>query len=67
MRGTRLTVYLSKLIMEEIKIEAERLNRPYSWVVQRAWEFGKNQLRNVPVPKKVEDVVMGEVDDDDDE
>jgi uncharacterized small protein (TIGR04563 family) len=44
----RQSFYLPELMLEEIKVEARRLNRSISWVVQRAWKLARDEMKNVP-------------------
>lgn len=42
------SLYFPKEMLEEIKKEAERLDRSLSWVVQRAWKIAKQQVQDIP-------------------
>jgi uncharacterized small protein (TIGR04563 family) len=42
------SLYFPKEMLDEMAAEAKRLQRPMSWVVQRAWRFAKEQLRKMP-------------------
>jgi uncharacterized small protein (TIGR04563 family) len=44
----RQSFYLPELMLEEIKVEAHRLNRSVSWVVQRAWKLARDEMKNLP-------------------
>jgi uncharacterized small protein (TIGR04563 family) len=44
----RQSFYLPEPMLEEIKLEAKRLNRSVSWVVQRAWKLAKRELGELP-------------------
>lgn len=34
-------------IIDEIKVEATRLDRPVAWVIRRAWEIAREHIRNI--------------------
>ena len=47
------SLYFPKEMLEEVAMEARRLDRSLSWIVQRAWklakpEFAKYQIVNEP-------------------
>ena len=42
------SLYFPEYMLEEIKQEAARLDRPLSWVVQRAWKMAKGEIRRLP-------------------
>jgi len=42
------SLYFPEDMLEEIKQEAARLDRPLSWVVQRAWKMAKGEIRRLP-------------------
>jgi len=42
------SLYFPKEMLEEIKAEAIRLERPLSWVVQRAWKRARDEIRKTP-------------------
>ena len=44
----RQSFYLPETMLDEIRIEAKRLNRSVSWVVQRAWKLAKRELGTLP-------------------
>jgi uncharacterized small protein (TIGR04563 family) len=42
------SLYFPETMLEEIKAEAQRLDRSLSWVVQRAWKTARAELRKIP-------------------
>jgi uncharacterized small protein (TIGR04563 family) len=42
------SLYFPESMLDEIKIEAERLNRSLSWVVQRAWKVARQDVKKLP-------------------
>jgi uncharacterized small protein (TIGR04563 family) len=44
----RQSFYLPEPMLEEIRLEARRLNRSVSWVVQRAWKLAKREMQELP-------------------
>jgi uncharacterized small protein (TIGR04563 family) len=42
------SLYFPEDMLDEIKQEAARLDRPLSWVVQRAWKMAKGEIRRLP-------------------
>ena len=44
----RQSFYLPEPMLEEIRVEAKRLNRSVSWVVQRAWKLARPELSELP-------------------
>jgi uncharacterized small protein (TIGR04563 family) len=42
------SLYFPETMLEDIKIEAKRLNRSLSWVVQRAWKVARREMKNLP-------------------
>ena len=44
------SLYFPAATLEEIRLEAERLNRSISWVVQRAWKHARLEIKKLPSP-----------------
>ena len=42
------SLYFPEDMLEEIKEQAARLDRPLSWVVQRAWRMARGEIRRLP-------------------
>lgn len=42
------SLYFPEDMLEEIKQEAMRLDRPLSWVVQRAWKMARGEIKRLP-------------------
>ena len=42
------SLYFPEIALEEIKIEAQRLERSLSWVVQRAWKEARTEIKALP-------------------
>jgi uncharacterized small protein (TIGR04563 family) len=47
-RARKQSLYFPQDMLEEIKAEANRLERPLSWVVQRAWKRAREEIRKMP-------------------
>jgi uncharacterized small protein (TIGR04563 family) len=41
------SVSLSAAMLEEIAVEAQRLDRSLSWVVQRAWRIARKDIKKL--------------------
>ncbi len=42
------SLYFPDEMLREIEVEAQRLDRSLSWVVQHAWKLARAQLARVP-------------------
>jgi uncharacterized small protein (TIGR04563 family) len=42
----KLTLYFPQEMLDEIERECKRLDRPFSWIVQRAWRIARAELKN---------------------
>ncbi len=42
------SLYFPVKLLEEIKVESTRLDRSFSWVVQRAWKIAKAEIQKMP-------------------
>ncbi len=42
------SLYFPETMLDEIKVEAGRLNRSLSWVVQRAWKVARQDVKKLP-------------------
>jgi uncharacterized small protein (TIGR04563 family) len=49
----RQTVYLPLYLFEEMDKQAGRLNKSFSWLVQRCWKLSKEEIEKTK-PKKDE-------------
>ena len=48
------SLYFPEAMLEEIKLEAARLDRSLSWVVQRAWKMARREIGTIPSVDDVE-------------
>jgi uncharacterized small protein (TIGR04563 family) len=48
------SLYFPETMLDEIKVEAGRLNRSLSWVVQRAWKVARQDVKKLPSVNDVE-------------
>ena len=49
------SLYFPDEMLSEIQLQAQRLDRSLSWVVQQAWKMSKNELRKIPSPNDMLD------------
>jgi uncharacterized small protein (TIGR04563 family) len=42
------SLYFPEEMLKEIALEAKRLDRSLSWVVQRAWRVAREDLKKLP-------------------
>lgn len=42
------SLYFPEDMLDEIKHEANRLDRSLSWIVQRAWRVARNDIKRLP-------------------
>ena len=42
------SLYLPEDMLHEVQVEAKRLDRSLSWVLQFAWKFGRKHVREIP-------------------
>jgi uncharacterized small protein (TIGR04563 family) len=42
------SLYFPNEQLDEIKVEANRLDRSLSWVMQRAWSIAKAEIKKMP-------------------
>ncbi len=42
------SLYFPTSLLDDIKKEAVRLDRSFSWVVQRAWKIAKAEIAKMP-------------------
>jgi len=52
--GIRVSLYFPAGLLEEIEREGDRLDRPLSWVIRRAWELARADIKRVPTPDENE-------------
>lgn len=48
------SLYFPTELLQEIRAEAERLERPISWIVQTAWKIARAEIRRYPAPLQPE-------------
>jgi uncharacterized small protein (TIGR04563 family) len=56
------SLYFPEDMLQEIIAEAARLDRSLSWIMQRAWQIARKDLRKIP---SVNDYIDSEVPEDD--
>ena len=44
----KLTLYFPPDLLEEARIEAQRQERTVSWILQKAWEFARQEIHKLP-------------------
>jgi uncharacterized small protein (TIGR04563 family) len=44
---TKRSLYFPGGMLDEIRVEAKRLDRGVSWVVQRAWRLARDEIRRI--------------------
>jgi uncharacterized small protein (TIGR04563 family) len=49
-----VSLYFPDGLLEEINREADRLDRPLSWVIRKAWELAKADVARIPSPDENE-------------
>lgn len=42
--STKLSIYLPKHIVEEIRSEAERQDRSFSWMLREGWRLSRDRI-----------------------
>jgi uncharacterized small protein (TIGR04563 family) len=47
-KKTKHSLYFPEEMLREITVEAKRLDRSLSWVIQRAWVRAKKQIKAMP-------------------
>ncbi len=52
--GRKQSLYFPEAMLSEMKLEAHRLNRSLSWVVQRAWRTAKRDVKKIPGVNDIE-------------
>jgi uncharacterized small protein (TIGR04563 family) len=50
------TIYFPSAMLEEIMQECTRLERSFSWVMQRAWRFSKQSIQDMPGLNDIEGI-----------
>ena len=53
------SIYLPEEMLEEIEVEAERLDRSLSWLVQQAWRIARKEIQYHPAPSEMKSTVGG--------
>ncbi len=46
--SAKQSLYFPFEMLEEIQLEAKRLDRSLSWIVQRAWVVARSEVRQMP-------------------
>ena len=44
----KLTLYFPPNLLEEARFEAQRQERTVSWILQKAWEFARKDIQQLP-------------------
>lgn len=44
------SLYFGEDMLSEMRQEAERQGRPISWLLQKAWRYSAERIRNFPAP-----------------
>ncbi len=58
------SLYFPEDMLQEIITEAARLDRSLSWVMQKAWQIARPELRKIPsVNDYIEELTSGALDD----
>lgn len=47
-KKNKVSIYLPKEILDELKNEKERLDRSASWLIQRAWKVAYKEIKKMP-------------------
>ncbi len=50
------SLYFPETMLAEIQLEAMRLDRSLSWVMQRAWKLSRQDIRKLPSVNDVPDM-----------
>lgn len=45
---SKQSLYFSEAMLEEIRVEAIRIDRSMSWTVQRAWKLARATIKKIP-------------------
>jgi uncharacterized small protein (TIGR04563 family) len=57
MQGKRLSLYLPEEVYEDIKKEADRLDRSTSWLVRQTWRMSRSKIKAIKgTPNPPEDL-----------
>lgn len=57
------SLYFPEDMLQEIIAEAARLDRSLSWIMQRAWQIARKELRKIPSVNDYIDTDTGEEDE----
>jgi len=44
----KLTLYFPQDLLEEARLEAQRQERTVSWILQKAWQIARDDIRDLP-------------------
>jgi uncharacterized small protein (TIGR04563 family) len=47
-RKVKQSVYLPEEMLSQLRAEADRLERPLSWVLNRAWRIASPKIQAIP-------------------
>lgn len=53
-KSRKKSLYFPQEMQDEIKSEADRLDRSLSWVLTKAWKLARERIRNLPSDPSVE-------------
>ena len=45
------SLYFPEELLAEIRVEADRLDRSLSWVIQTAWKLSRGRIAQIPTQK----------------
>ena len=55
----KLTLYFPPNLLDEARQEAQRQERTVSWILQKAWEYARQEIKKMPdanpVPPSIEE------------
>lgn len=57
------SLYFPEDMLQEIIVEAARLDRSLSWIMQRAWQIARKELRKIPSVNDYIDTDSGDEDE----
>jgi uncharacterized small protein (TIGR04563 family) len=46
--NSKQSFYIPAEMLAEMKAEAERLDRSYSWLIQKAWKLARGDIMRMP-------------------
>ena len=57
--GARRSVYLPRDVIEDLERESVRLDRSWSWLIRRAWELARAEIRRSPGNEEIHAKIAG--------